>query len=128
MLTAGYTVLYDSTAIGWTEAPDTVSGLVKQRFRWAFGTLQCLWKHRRITLRPRYGSLGLIAIPQIWLFQFLLTAIAPLVDLALIWQIVTSACSFCSIRINTTPTLCARSWRTISSSSSSISAAPPSLS
>ena len=91
LLTAGHTVLYDSTAIGWTEAPDTVSGLIKQRFRWAFGTLQCLWKHRRITLRPRYGSLGLIAIPQIWLFQFLLTAIAPLVDLALIWQIVTSS-------------------------------------
>ena len=91
LLTAGHAVLYDSTAIGWTEAPDTVSGLIKQRFRWAFGTLQCLWKHRRITLRPRYGSLGLIAIPQIWLFQFLLTAVAPLVDLALIWQIITSS-------------------------------------
>ena len=91
LLTAGYTVLYDSSAIGWTEAPDTVSGLIKQRFRWAFGTLQCLWKHRRITLRPRYGTLGLVAIPQIWLFQFLLTAIAPLVDLALIWQIITSS-------------------------------------
>ena len=91
LLTAGYTVLYDSSAIGWTEAPDTVRGLIKQRFRWAFGTLQCLWKHRRITLRPRYGTLGLVAIPQIWLFQFLLTAIAPLVDLALIWQIVTSS-------------------------------------
>ena len=73
MQKAGYTVLYDSTAIGWTEAPDTVSGLVKQRFRWAFGTLQCLWKHREVTLRPRYGTLGLIAMPQTWLFQFLLT-------------------------------------------------------
>ena len=88
---AGYTVLYDSSAIAWTEAPDTVSGLAKQRFRWAFGTLQCMWKHRDITLRPRYGALGLIALPQIWLFQILLTAIAPLVDLALIWQIVTSS-------------------------------------
>ena len=91
LLTAGYTVFYDSTAIGWTEAPDTVKGLVKQRFRWAFGTLQCLWKHRRVTLRPRYGALGLIAVPQTWLFQFLLTAIAPLVDLALIWQIATAS-------------------------------------
>ena len=59
--TAGYTVLYDSTAIAWTEAPDTIRGLAKQRFRWAFGTLQCLWKHREVTLRPRYGTLGLIA-------------------------------------------------------------------
>jgi len=87
MLTAGYKVLYDSTAIGWTEAPDTVKGLIKQRFRWAFGTLQCLWKHRRVTLRPRYGSLGLLAMPQTWLFQFALTVIAPLVDLALVCQI-----------------------------------------
>ena len=91
LLTAGYTVLYDSSAIGWTEAPDTVEGLVKQRFRWAFGTLQCLWKHRKVTLRPRYGTLGLIAVPQTWLFQFLLTVIAPLVDLALVWQIATAS-------------------------------------
>jgi cellulose synthase/poly-beta-1,6-N-acetylglucosamine synthase-like glycosyltransferase/peptidoglycan/xylan/chitin deacetylase (PgdA/CDA1 family)/spore germination protein YaaH len=90
LLIGGYKVLYDSSAIGWTEAPDTLSGLIKQRFRWAFGTLQCLWKHRQVTLRPHHGTLGLIAIPQTWLFQFLLTAIAPIVDLALIWQIITA--------------------------------------
>jgi cellulose synthase/poly-beta-1,6-N-acetylglucosamine synthase-like glycosyltransferase/peptidoglycan/xylan/chitin deacetylase (PgdA/CDA1 family)/spore germination protein YaaH len=87
---AGYTVLYDSTAIAWTEAPDTIKGLAKQRFRWAFGTLQCLWKHREVTLRPSYGALGLIAMPQTWLFQFLLTLASPLVDLALIWQLAIS--------------------------------------
>ena len=42
LLKVGYTVIYDSSAIGWTEAPDTIRGLAKQRFRWAFGTLQCL--------------------------------------------------------------------------------------
>ena len=46
---AGYKVLFDSSAIAWTEAPDTVEGLIRQRFRWAFGTLQCLWKHRDTT-------------------------------------------------------------------------------
>src|SRR6476661_2611351 len=81
LLRAGYRVLYDSQAIAWTEAPDTVSGLIKQRFRWAFGTLQCLWKHRKVTLKPRYGSLGLIAVPQTWLFQFLFSVVAPFVDL-----------------------------------------------
>jgi len=88
---AGYTVLYDSTAIAWTEAPDTIKGLAKQRFRWSFGTLQCLWKHRAVTLRPSYGVLGLIAMPQTWLFQFLLSLVSPLVDLALIWQLAISA-------------------------------------
>jgi peptidoglycan-N-acetylglucosamine deacetylase len=90
LLRAGYKVLYDSSAVGWTEAPDTVTGLAKQRFRWAFGTLQCLWKHRHATFRPRYGALGLIALPQTWLFQFMLSVVAPLVDVALIWQLVFS--------------------------------------
>jgi peptidoglycan-N-acetylglucosamine deacetylase len=90
LLKAGHTVLYDSSAIGWTEAPDTIKGLAKQRFRWAFGTLQCLWKHRHVTLRARYGSLGLIAVPQTWLFQFLLSIVAPLVDVALIWRLAVS--------------------------------------
>jgi cellulose synthase/poly-beta-1,6-N-acetylglucosamine synthase-like glycosyltransferase len=84
-------VLYDSHAIAWTEAPDNVQGLVKQRFRWAFGTLQCLWKHRRAMFRPGYGSLGLIAMPQAWLFQFLFSAIAPFVDLLLFWRLAVSA-------------------------------------
>ena len=87
---AGYSVLFDSTAIAWTEAPATVRGLAKQRFRWAYGTLQCLWKYRDVTLRPRYGALGMIALPQVWLFQFLLTVIAPLVDVAFIWQLAIS--------------------------------------
>jgi cellulose synthase/poly-beta-1,6-N-acetylglucosamine synthase-like glycosyltransferase/peptidoglycan/xylan/chitin deacetylase (PgdA/CDA1 family)/spore germination protein YaaH len=87
LLKHDYKVLYDSTAIAWTEAPDTVRGLLKQRFRWAFGTLQCLWKHRDVTFKPRYGSLGLIAVPQTWLFQFLFSVFAPLVDLTFLWAL-----------------------------------------
>lgn len=84
----GYKVLFDQDAVAWTEAPDTMAGLAKQRFRWAFGTLQCLWKHRRVNLNPRYGSLGLIAMPQVWMFQIALALLSPLVDLALIVQII----------------------------------------
>ena len=84
---AGYKVLFDQEAIAWTEAPDTMAGLAKQRFRWAFGTLQCLWKHRRVTLNPRYGALGLVAMPQVWMFQIALALVSPLIDLALIYQI-----------------------------------------
>ncbi len=84
---AGYRVIFDSEAVAWTEAPDTIQGLIRQRFRWAYGTLQCLWKHRDATFRPRYGTLGLIALPQVWLFQVLLAIMAPLVDFMLVWQI-----------------------------------------
>ena len=85
---AGYRALFDASAIAWTEAPATIKGLSKQRFRWAYGTLQCLWKYRRITFNPRFPRLGLVALPQVWLFQILLTALAPLADLLLIWQLV----------------------------------------
>ncbi len=94
LLKAGYHVLYDSTALAWTEAPDTVSGLIKQRFRWAFGTLQCLWKHRHAALKPRYGSLGMIAMPQTWVFQFWLSLLSPFVDLVLVWRLALSAFGF----------------------------------
>ena len=79
--------IFDPDAVAWTEAPDTVAGLAKQRFRWSFGTLQCLWKHADVTLRPRYGALGLVALPQAWLFQIVLGLISPFVDLLLIVQV-----------------------------------------
>lgn len=84
---AGYQVVFDASAIAWTEAPTTIRGFAKQRFRWAFGTLQCLWKYRGLTFNPRYGWLGFVALPQAWLFQILLTALAPVADLMLIWQL-----------------------------------------
>jgi cellulose synthase/poly-beta-1,6-N-acetylglucosamine synthase-like glycosyltransferase len=85
--TQGYRAHFDSTAIAWTEAPATAGALAKQRFRWSYGTLQCLWKYRRITFNSRYGELGLVALPQVWLFQIILTTLAPVADLLLLWQL-----------------------------------------
>jgi cellulose synthase/poly-beta-1,6-N-acetylglucosamine synthase-like glycosyltransferase/peptidoglycan/xylan/chitin deacetylase (PgdA/CDA1 family) len=85
---AGHCVIFDSSAIAWTEAPATIRGLARQRFRWAYGTLQCLWKYRRLTFNGRYGALGMVALPQVWLFQIILTALAPVADLLLLWQLV----------------------------------------
>ena len=45
---AGWKIANDVDAVAWTESPQSLRGLAKQRFRWAFGTLQCLWKHRAI--------------------------------------------------------------------------------
>jgi peptidoglycan-N-acetylglucosamine deacetylase len=84
----GYRIAYADRAIGWTEAPDTLATLARQRFRWSFGTLQCAWKHRDVLLRPRYGSLGLVAMPNVWIFQLLLPAISPLADLLFVWSLV----------------------------------------
>lgn len=88
---AGYRVIFDDTAVAWTEAPETFGGLAKQRFRWAFGTLQCLWKHKSTMLNPRYGALGLVAFPQVALFQILFSLLSPLVDLLFLLQLVGTA-------------------------------------
>jgi len=87
---AGWLVDFDPDARAYTEAPDTIQGLLKQRFRWSFGTLQCLWKHRPGLFDPKHPVLGFFALPQIWLFQVVLTVAAPLVDLGAIWSIVSA--------------------------------------
>ncbi len=81
---AGWRVACDNDAIAWTEAPETVRALFKQRIRWAFGTLQCLWKHRALIGRGRPRGLALVGLPQAILFQLLLTLVAPLIDVALV--------------------------------------------
>lgn len=85
---AGWKVAFDPEARAYTEAPDTVGGLLKQRFRWSFGTLQCVWKHREAMFSAKTPVLGFVALPQIWLFQIILAVAAPLVDLAVVWSLV----------------------------------------
>ncbi|NKJ42799.1 MULTISPECIES: glycosyltransferase [unclassified Novosphingobium] len=79
----GWKVAYDEDAVAWTEAPETLRALGKQRFRWAFGTLQCLWKHRAVVAQQRPSGLAFIGIPQAWLFQIAFAIASPLIDLAL---------------------------------------------
>ena len=88
---AGWRVEFDPDARAYTEAPDTVGGLLRQRFRWSFGTLQCLWKHRSAMFSPKRPVLGFVALPQIWLFQIILATAAPLVDLAVVWSLITAS-------------------------------------
>jgi cellulose synthase/poly-beta-1,6-N-acetylglucosamine synthase-like glycosyltransferase len=85
---AGWAIRYDEDAIGWTEAPETPGQLVRQRFRWTFGTLQSFWKHRDTLGRWRYGTLGFVALPNIFLFQLLLPLFSPIIDLLFVGSLV----------------------------------------
>ena len=80
----GQRIVYVPDAIAWTEAPETVRTLARQRFRWAYGTLQCLWKHRDMVFNWKYGALGWFSLPSVWFFQIVLVAITPMVDLFLL--------------------------------------------
>jgi cellulose synthase/poly-beta-1,6-N-acetylglucosamine synthase-like glycosyltransferase/spore germination protein YaaH/peptidoglycan/xylan/chitin deacetylase (PgdA/CDA1 family) len=81
----GWRVDTESNAFGYTEAPDSIRALFKQRFRWAFGTLQALWKHRRAL--GRYGWFGRVMLPTLWLFQVAFQVLSPLVDVQIVWSL-----------------------------------------
>ncbi len=88
ILRLGYRIAYADAAVAYTEAPDTLRTLAKQRFRWSFGTLQCMWKHRSALLRPSTGTLGMVAMPNVWIFQLVFAALSPLADLIFLWSLV----------------------------------------
>jgi len=86
---AGWRVLYENRARAWTEAPSTLRGLFRQRSRWAYGTIQSMWKHRRaLTFAGDGSTTGGRAVVAILIFQVLLPLAAPLIDLFAIYSIV----------------------------------------
>jgi len=89
LLRAGYKIKNENEAIALTEAPETMSQFLKQRFRWSFGVMQSFWKNRDALFNSDYGSLGWVALPNILVFQILIPLIAPLADLFMIVGILT---------------------------------------
>ncbi len=79
LLRLGYRVEYEDMALAYTEAPTNANGLMRQRFRWSFGILQAVYKHRGVVARK--GALGWVALPNIVIFQILLPLVSPLIDI-----------------------------------------------
>jgi cellulose synthase/poly-beta-1,6-N-acetylglucosamine synthase-like glycosyltransferase/peptidoglycan/xylan/chitin deacetylase (PgdA/CDA1 family)/spore germination protein YaaH len=90
---AGWKVMHDQHAVAWTEAPQSLRQLARQRFRWAFGTIQCLWKHKRIMLTGQPRGLAWFGLPQVMLFQLVFAMISPIIDLALIVNVIATVTS-----------------------------------
>ena len=83
----GWKVLFAPKAFADTEAPESVKALLSQRFRWAFGTLQCLWKHGEVIFALDSGWLGWFALPSIWIFQIAVVAVTPILDVMVLWSL-----------------------------------------
>jgi len=79
LLEQGYEVIYEDRALAFTEAPINMNGLMRQRFRWSFGILQAIFKHRGAFRNRR--AMGFFALPNILLFQILLPLFSPFIDL-----------------------------------------------
>lgn len=80
----GWRIEQADEAVAYTEAPETVDALLRQRVRWMYGTVQALWRHRGMMLRPRYGWLGMFVLPTAVLTLVLPLVFTPLVGLALV--------------------------------------------
>ena len=78
LLEQGYAVIYEDQALAFTEAPASANSLARQRFRWSFGILQAVFKHRGAIVHRR--AMGLFALPNILVFQILLPLVSPLID------------------------------------------------
>jgi len=85
---AGWQVVYEESALAYTEAPATLPQLWKQRYRWSYGIMQAIWKHRRAVFdRGPSGRFGRRALPFISLFSVLLPLLAPLLDILTIYGV-----------------------------------------
>ncbi|WP_408057564.1 bifunctional polysaccharide deacetylase/glycosyltransferase family 2 protein [Streptomyces chiangmaiensis] len=85
----GWRVVYEEGARAWTEAPASLNALWRQRYRWCYGTLQAMWKHRgALVQRGPAGKLGRRGLVYLLLFQVLLPLLAPVVDIFALYGLV----------------------------------------
>ncbi|MFD7867229.1 glycosyltransferase [Streptomyces sp. NPDC059783] len=85
----GWRVVYAENARAWTEAPESVQQLWSQRYRWSYGTMQAIWKHRRAVIeRGPSGRFGRVGLPFVALFMVVAPLLAPLIDVFLLYGLI----------------------------------------
>lgn len=72
-----YRISFVPDPVAWTEVPATMRVLRRQRDRWHRGLMDVLWRNRRMFMNPRYGTVGLLAMPYFVFFELL----GPVVEL-----------------------------------------------
>jgi peptidoglycan/xylan/chitin deacetylase (PgdA/CDA1 family)/glycosyltransferase involved in cell wall biosynthesis len=89
VIRAGWRVVYEESAIAWTEVPSSLAQFWRQRYRWCYGTMQAMWKHRRCLVEGgAAGRLGRRGLTYLLLFQVLLPLTAPAIDVAAVYGLV----------------------------------------
>ncbi|MEU4150318.1 bifunctional polysaccharide deacetylase/glycosyltransferase family 2 protein [Streptomyces sp. NPDC026659] len=84
---AGWQVVYQEHARAWTEAPGSFKQLWSQRYRWSYGTMQALWKHRgSVTDKGASGRFGRVGMPLVVIFQIVTPLFAPLIDVFTVYS------------------------------------------
>ncbi|MBV9986648.1 MAG: glycosyltransferase [Chitinophagaceae bacterium] len=89
ILRKDYIVANEPAAIAYTEAPETVKQFMRQRYRWSFGVMQVFWKHKELLFNTRHKALGLVALPDILVFKYLIPVFAPVADVLMLVGLLT---------------------------------------
>lgn len=84
ILKQGFIIKNCAEAVAYTEAPETLGALMKQRFRWSFGVIQSFWKNRDALFNKKFKFFGMVGMPNILIFQIVLPLFSPLADLMMI--------------------------------------------
>jgi peptidoglycan-N-acetylglucosamine deacetylase len=87
LLRQGHKIEFEEKAYAYTEVPEDIKSLAKQRYRWTYGTLQCLWKHRESLFSKEHSSLGYIGLPNMWLYQYIYQSLSPIADILFIFAL-----------------------------------------
>ena len=66
-----YRIRFISDPICWTEVPESVRMLARQRRRWHLGLIQSIAENREMFLNPRFGAIGMIVVPYYVFFEIL---------------------------------------------------------
>ena len=99
ILKNAYTIVNENKAVAITKAPESEKQFLKPRFRWTYGVMQMFWKHRQTFLNPKFKALGLWAMPNILLFQYVLPFFSPLADVIMHFGILSGNASKISFTI-----------------------------
>jgi cellulose synthase/poly-beta-1,6-N-acetylglucosamine synthase-like glycosyltransferase len=84
-----YEIQFVPDPVCWTEAPSDLKSLRSQRSRWQKGLLDVLWPQRSMLFRFRYGRVGCLALPYLWLFELM----APVIEVAGLLTILLAVCA-----------------------------------
>ena len=82
-----YRIVFVPDPVCWTEVPSTAKSLGRQRARWQKGLIDVLWPNRDMLFRRRYGRIGTIALPYMWIFEWF----APVLEILGIATIIVAA-------------------------------------
>lgn len=85
---ADYDIRFVPDPMCWTEVPSDLKSLARQRARWQKGLLDVLWPNRDMLFQPRYGRIGWLALPYLWLFELF----APVVETVGIVTMILALC------------------------------------